>query len=524
MKSKPPELKHSSHLDLIKELGDLRSIREEYRLLLDEASDPIFAFYPDGRYRYVNEAFARGLGKKCIDITGKHISEVFTKDEADKRFAAVKSVFENGQIQILEMRVPRPAGDHFYVTSVKPIFDDRGQVVSVICISKDITERKVVEEKLLDSVRKLEEKELAKTRFLAAAGHDLRQPVAAANLFVDALKLTSPTPRQSELIARLDQSMSIFSGLLERLLDISKFDAGLVQPKIASFDLAGLFSWMEQNFAQSALDKELRFRLYFPLSRPLIVRTDIFLLQSVLMNLVTNAIKFTSRGGILISARQRGDKVLLQVWDTGIGIAETDLPHIFDEFYQVANPQRSREAGLGLGLSICQRAMSLLGGEVRCRSQLGRGTVFELNLPLNGKPHEIEPLSVKNASAEIANIHFLRGRRVVVVEDDALVAEGMCSLLQELGGEVRHFHSAEEALQHNDLTGANYFIVDYALGGKLSGIQFLEILQKRLNTPIRAVVVTGETSSQFISRIKNCPWPVLHKPISFGNLISLLSH
>lgn len=383
----------------------------------------------------------------------------------------------------------------------------------------DITDRKLAEELLQNSFRQMEEKELAKTRFLAAAGHDLRQPIAAANLFVDALKFSAPTPRQSKLIERLDQSMSIFSGLLERLLDISKFDAGLVKPQFASYNLSELFIWLEQNFAQAALDKGLRFRLYFSMDRSLIVRTDIVLLQSVLMNLISNAIKFTARGGILVSARQRGDKVLLQVWDTGMGISEPDLLHIFDEFYQVANPQRSREAGLGLGLSICQRTMSLLGGEVTCRSRVGRGSVFELSLPLNGKPREIAPLPIKNISNQTVSDTFLYGKRLVVLEDDALVADGMINLLEGLGAKVQHFHNAEDALQYDELTSTDYFIVDYALGSGLNGIQFLNAVQQKQQIPLRAIVVTGETSSEFIGNTMENPWAVLHKPITYAKLV-----
>lgn len=389
-------------------------------------------------------------------------------------------------------------------------------------ICSDITERILLEEKLRNSLHQLEEKELAKTRFLAAAGHDLRQPIAAANLFVDALKLTSPAPQQAKLIERLDQSMDVFSSLLERLLDISKFDAGLIKPEFATYNMAELFNWLEQNFAQTALDKQLSFRLSFPRNMSLRVRTDIGLLQSVLMNLVSNAIKFTARGGILIGARRRGNKVLLQVWDTGIGIADGDLGHIFDEFYQVANPQRNREAGLGLGLSICQRAISLLGEKVTCRSRPGSGSVFELSLPLNGEPEETRRQSAAHMPAEIGDERLIQGKRVVVLEDDLLVADGLLNLLQGLEAEVRHFHNAEEALLHPDIFKADFFVADYALGGELSGLEFLRTVQQRIPTPIRAVVLTGETSSQFMHSVADSPWQVLHKPVNYAQLLSSL--
>ena len=401
-------------------------------------------------------------------------------------------------------------------------FNGQGRLHVATGSVQDITARVKTEERLRNSMHQLEEKELSKTRFLAAAGHDLRQPIAAATLYVDTLKLTAPTKQQNEIIVKLQHSMSTFSTLLDRLLDISKFDAGLVKPQIDSYNLAKLFIWLEHNFAQEARNKKLRFILFFPMSRQLIVRTDIGLLQSVLMNLVSNAIKFTAHGGILVGARLRGETVLVQVWDTGIGIDDTNIHRIFDEFYQVANPQRNRAVGLGLGLSIAQRAMALLGEEVTCASRPGRGSVFSLILPLDGRPSKVKQRTIDKAPAGVDNATFAKCRRVVVVEDDALVADGMIGLLQGIGANVEHFDNAEEALQHADIADADFFIVDYALGGKLSGLQFLEILQQRQQTPLRAVVVTGETSSQFINSTNESPWPVLHKPISFAKLVSFL--
>jgi two-component system, sensor histidine kinase len=312
--------------------------------------------------------------------------------------------------------------------------------------------------------------------------------------------------------------------MLDRLLDISKFDAGLVKPQITSSNLEELLIWLDQNFAQTAIQKQLRFRLFYPTRKSLSVRSDIGLVQSVLMNLVSNAIKFTERGSILISARQRGDKVLVQVWDTGIGIGEADLSHIFDEFYQVANQQRSRDAGLGLGLSICQRAMSVLGSEVTCRSRKGRGSVFQFSLPLERRQPVVEPPTISDTSDEVADNKMLfHGKRVVVVEDDALVSQAMISLLEGMGGEVKCFHNAEEALHHADVEHADYHIVDYMLGGTHNGIQFLNLLCQKRGKPINAVLMTGDTSSNFIRKAETLDWPVLHKPVNVSKLISSLS-
>lgn len=477
----------------------------------------------DGLVKYANPALTELIGYSEAELLGQSFLRFV--HEADRPWVA-------------DLHQRRMRGEQVKSPYVARMVRKDGQVrqweihastiewkgeLSGFGILADITERIALEEKLHKSLQQLEEKELAKTRFLAAAGHDLRQPVAAANLFVDALKLTSLSGQQQVMIDRLEQSMNVFSSLLERLLDISKFDAGLVKPQFTTFNLAELFNWLEQNFAQAAQEKKLGFRLSFPMNKPLLVRTDIGLLQSVMMNLISNAIKFTSKGGILVSARVRGERVLLQVWDTGCGMNEADQPYIFDEFYQANNPQRNREAGLGLGLSICQRAMALLGSNVGCRSRLGRGSVFQFELPLEDKQDRLGHMPPRNSAADIISADTaIRGKRVVVLEDDALVANGLLNLLQGLDAEVLHFHAAEDALRHGDIAAADCFIIDYALSGKLSGIDFLQTLQRGKEKHITAVIITGETSSGFIGRTRDIPWPVLHKPVNIARLLSSL--
>jgi len=492
-----------------------------YKTLIEQAANALFVFDFNGRFIEVNQQACDSLGYTTHELLQLSVADIVPGfDLASRRPSWEKLEFGNPYSMISTHRCK---DGRIFPVEVRIVLLEVNNELMLMALAIDITERVRAEEQLRNSYLQLEEKELAKTRFLAAAGHDLRQPVAAANLFVDALKLTSPTQQQKEMIEKLDQSMSIFSGLLERLLDISKFDAGLVKTHFTPYNLSELFNWLNQNFSQEAYGKNLRFKFFFPMNKSLIIRTDIGLLQSVLMNLASNAIKFTSHGGILISARQRGEEVLIQVWDTGLGIAETEIIHIFDEFYQVANPQRSREGGLGLGLSICQRATALLEGKITCRSRLGQGSVFELRLPYDGELQGIEPLPINSTAAEVANEILLKGKRVVVLEDDELVASGMVNLLRGLYAEVLHFHNAEEALQHPDITHADYFIVDYALDGEITGLKFLETLQKHQNKLLNAVILTGETSSKFISSVENCSWTVLHKPVHYAKLLSSLN-
>jgi len=240
--------------------------------------------------------------------------------------------------------------------NITAVTGNDGKITNYVGTFIDFTERKKIEHALIESMHQLEEKELAKSRFLAAAGHDLRQPLAAANLFIDTLKLTNPTTQQDAIIQQLDQAMSTFNGLLDTLLHVSKLDAGVIKPEFISIDVAEIFGWLEQNFAALTAEKRIDFRFHFPIGERLIIRSDIGLVNSVMMNLVSNAIKFTSNSPIMVSARRRKGKVLFQVWDTGTGIPEECIEHIFDEFYQIGNPQRDRRGCPG----FCVNGVSLL--------------------------------------------------------------------------------------------------------------------------------------------------------------------
>jgi PAS domain S-box-containing protein len=499
-----------------------RAIKAEarYQALMENAADALFVHDYNARIVEVNRQACETLGYSREELLNLTLMDFVVGFNFARRRVTWDQL-ELGKPICFETVHKRKHGSQIpvEVRLCSVCIDDE---MLIMALASDISERKANDEKLRESLVKLEEKELAKTRFLAAAGHDLRQPVAAANLFVDALKNTSPDHTQSRLIEKLDQSMSIFSDLLERLLNISKFDAGLIKPQITAFDIRELFQWLEQNFAATAHQKNLSFRTHLPREKSLVVRTDIALLQSVLMNLVSNAIKFTAHGGILVSARLHGNKVLVQVWDTGIGIAEENLRSIFDEFYQVGNQARNREGGLGLGLSICKRAMSLLGGEVTCRSHLDKGSVFNLRLSINGADDHLEHLPTHTAPTVAENKILVSGKKITLLEDDALVVSGVTELLLGLGAEVRHFHSAEEALRYPDIAATDFFIVDFALGGELSGLQFLLQLHEMKQAPVRAVIVTGETSSQFIDMTADALWPVLHKPINYSKLAACL--
>ncbi|MCF8159066.1 MAG: sensor histidine kinase [Polaromonas sp.] len=241
---------------------------------------------------------------------------------------------------------------------------------------------KSLEARVSQRTRQLQDKDRTKTRFLTAASHDLRQPIQAATLFIDSLKHSSLDERQRQTLAQLDLSVRSLRELLDGLLDISKLDAGAMRPERTRVGAHALLAKLGAEFASQALPKGLRLRVHYPRS-DIALDTDPQLLMAILRNLLSNAVKYTRHGGILLGARRRAGQVALQVWDTGIGMQPDQLERIYEEFYQIDNAQRDRSKGFGIGLAIARRTTELLGCPLKCVSQPGRGTHFELLLPIS---------------------------------------------------------------------------------------------------------------------------------------------
>ena len=250
-----------------------------------------------------------------------------------------------------------------------------------LAIGRDLTEREKVLRQLAQARDEAEQANRAKSRFLAAASHDLRQPILAIDLFQAALGKTELSHEQKQIADYLSQSAESLSGILTELLEISRFDAGAVQSCPAPVPAAEIFHRIDTEFSPLARVKGLRFKFFFP-QKAIVLFTDQKMLLNLLRNLIDNAFKYIETGGVLVALRSRGDRALIQVWDTGIGIAPEHIEAIFDEYFQIGNPQRDRAKGLGLGLSIVRRLAKALGCQVSCRSRPGKGSVFEFHLPL----------------------------------------------------------------------------------------------------------------------------------------------
>lgn len=368
--------------------------------------------------------------------------------------------------------------------------------------------------KLLAAKEAAEMATASKSRFLAAASHDLRQPIQAINLFTDALAKPPLNEDQKRISHYLGQSTHSLGDLLNALLDISKLDAGAVTPTLEAIDIYTLFGSIDAEFAALAAAKSLRFRLHFP-PGGLALYTDGKLLQSLLRNLIGNAIKYTQHGGVLVGIRRSGDQARIQVWDTGIGIAPNVIDRIYDEYFQVHNPERNRAKGLGLGLAIARRLARLLGSEIVCCSRPGQGSLFEFRLPLaapaTGTAGETTAADPAAAAA---------GRQVVIVEDDEMVAQALTLSLRTLGMAATAYGSAEQALADPHAWGAYAYISDFQLPG-MNGVQFLEAVQQGTVGPIRAVVLTGDTSPERLE-LTHPTWKHLFKPVDLTKLVAAI--
>lgn len=369
---------------------------------------------------------------------------------------------------------------------------------------------------LEQTTQELRQQNEAKSKFLAYAGHDIRQPLQTIHLLLAGLMESGLDARQGQTARSIEAAVHALTELLDALLDLSKLDAGAIKPSLRPLDVDGLLARLVQEFTPQACAQGLRLRLRLPAAETTVL-TDAQLLASVLRNLIANAIKYTRAGGVLVSARRVGQGLKVQVWDTGIGIPEAHLAHVFEEYYQVDNPQRDRRRGLGLGLSIVSRISALLDLRLACRSRVGRGTVMEIVLPLaSGRPAVSAP-----AQVEPTGFH-LSGASIVLVEDTADVAAALVAWLQAQGAQVRHHRTAEDALADPGTLAADIVLSDQRLPGPLSGLDFLNRLRARAPREVQGALLTGDTSSQFIEQVAASGWPILFKPVHPRELKALL--
>ena len=371
---------------------------------------------------------------------------------------------------------------------------------------------------LAERNRAVEAANLAKSRFLAAASHDLRQPLHALNLFVAQLHGESSPEERSRLIAHIDTAVAAMNALFNALLDISKLDAGVLTPTLSSFPAAHLLQRVETTFAAVAREKGLLLRIVPSTAR---LRSDAILLERILLNLVSNAVRYTVRGGIVVGCRRHNDGVRIEVWDTGVGIPEDQHRNIFGEFYQLANPEHDHRAGLGLGLAIVERLCRLLDHPITLTSRVGKGSRFCVLVPRAA--HQLASTAPVMAPELI--VDPARGKLIVVIDDDTLVLDGMRGILSGWGCRTVTAQSGDAALASLacDSEKPDLIISDYRLADGTTGGDVIERLRNAYRTAIPAFLITGDTTTERMREAHARGLLLLHKPINPMALRSVIN-
>ncbi|WP_315737906.1 MASE1 domain-containing protein [Bradyrhizobium sp. SZCCHNR1093] len=391
--------------------------------------------------------------------------------------------------------------------------------VPSLLLSADVEVRKKAEESLRHAHMELERKvaertqelelaNAAKSRFLAMASHDLRQPLHALGLFVAQLRTPLKSGERTKTIERIDATRKEMDEMFNSLLDISRLDAGILTPKITEFPIARLLQTIETTFDQATREKGLRLRVR---RSDAWVRSDAMLLERILLNLVSNAVRYTLRGGIIVGCRRRGEMLRIEVWDSGPGIPEDQKQNIFGEFFQLPGPERNRYGGLGLGLAIVDRLRVLLNHQVDLASTVGRGSRFAILIPMADKcVTSTEPVDSPRPA-----VVAVEGKVILVIADAPIVREETGGLLGKWGYSVLTAGSDEAALirlaerqQRLDL-----IISDYHLASGKTGIRAVEQISAAFGSSIPAILTSGDTAPEPLRDAKDRGYILLHKPV-----------
>jgi signal transduction histidine kinase/ActR/RegA family two-component response regulator len=361
-----------------------------------------------------------------------------------------------------------------------------------------------------------EEANVAKSRFLASASHDLRQPVHALSMFVGALRERDVDAESHRLVRQIEGSVNALDGLFTSILDISRLDAGVIQVRLSAVPIGPLLERVCREEAPEAQRKNIDLQLVRCSAN---VDSDPILLERIVRNLIANAVRYTDQGRVLVGCRH-GARLSVEVWDTGCGFSPDQHDLIFQEFYQVGNAERDRRRGLGLGLAIVRRLTRMLGIPITLSSEPGRGSAFRLSLPL-ARPDQL----VVARSTDLGS-PALVGRFILVVDDEMVIQDAMTALLTAWGHTVVVAGSGDEMMQRvvDCRKCPDLIICDYRLRRGENGIDAVQRLRAEFNDDIPAILITGDTAPDRLREASASDCLLIHKPVSNGRLRAAITH
>jgi signal transduction histidine kinase len=448
------------------------------------------------------------------------LASLHPEDRARTRAAWNECVFNPGKNElVVEFRVDHPRFGERWIMVRGRVVDRQGErATRMIGLSIDISRQKHLEYALREAAMVAEAASQAKTRFIAAASHDLRQPIQAASLYLGLLRRHRHDDATRELLDLVQASFNGLHGMLNGLLDLSRLEAGVIEPKIGVIHVEELLARLSMEFRAQAEAKGIELRVR---GCRMLLRSDAHLLERILRNLLANAVTHTAEGRILLACRRRGNHAKLQIWDMGPGIPENDRHAIFEEFQQLRNPERNAARGFGLGLAIVKRMAQLLGHEISLRSVVDHGSVFSVLVPLADEVREVMPETF--AFRRVAS-RRLRGRTVLLVEDNRAVRQAIVMLLEAWGMTVvssRNRDELAELMEHMEGERPSALISDYRLPGGQTGKAVVDMVRSRWDLP--AIIITGDTAPERLREASSIGCHLLHKPVVPEELASILN-
>ena len=497
----------------------LLTAERSYRELFENATEGIYRTDPDGRILAANPAFVRLLGYRgerdmLLDINERRFCPYA---DAKRPLEFRQQIALTGRLNNFESELIRRNGERIWISeNARVVRDGRGRTLWSEGTVQDSTDRKRAEASLRQAQEAAERSNQAKTRFLAAASHDLRQPYQAMRLLLHALACRQIDPQSQALARRLDEAMTAGENLLNALLDISTLEGGMVRPHLANFTIDTVLDRLHGEFSPQAAAQGQELRL---VSSRAGVRSDPVLLERIVRNLVLNAIRHSPGGRILVGCRRAKDSVRLEVWDSGPGIPPEKLNEIFEEFAQLENEERDSSRGHGLGLAIVKGLSRLLGHKVSVRSTLGRGSVFAVSLPAAAEAHAA--LSTGAPSVESSGQTATGSRRsVLVIEDEPAQRMSLSLLLEDWGYRVRSATDLTSALREIDQWGEqpSFVLSDFRLPGGCNGVEAIREIGRHIGRQVPGIILTGDTDPARLKEARQSGCILMHKPVNLGSL------
>ncbi|WP_451993720.1 PAS domain-containing protein [Azospirillum argentinense] len=484
-----------------------------FRTLADSIPQLAWMARPDGRIFWYNQRWYdyTGVVEGADAASGPLWDGILPADHAERVTASLQRSLRTGKPW--EDTFPMAGRDgafRWFLSRALPVHDSDGAVVLWFGTNTDVTDRLEAEDALRRAKEEAERAALSKSKFLASASHDLRQPMQSLFLFSGALHGHVQGEKGMKALRLLESGLDALKGLLDSLLDVSRLDAGVVKPTLEDFPVALLLDHIAAGYAPVARGKGLDWTME---GCPLNIRSDRVLLGRMIRNLVENAIRYTEQGSIAITCVVVDGRMRITVADTGIGISGEQLPRIFEEFHQVGNPERDRSQGLGLGLAIVQRIGQLLDHPVTVRSTPGVGSVFAIEVPLGETPKPVDLASAGHAPMAPGGGEE---RLAMVIDDDAIVLLGLQAILREWGYEVLIAGSGEQAVDklRSVSRKPDIIIADYRLREGKVGTDAILGIRNLFDAEIPAIIVTGETGPECQRDAVRHGFGLMHKPVT----------